>query len=81
VARLLGGSTPPDAKLIEGSYSLVAPDYAISSVSVYRPTNGQWAEVEGSGGMSPLDASAATRAMEATFAEGWFTTITEEVFG
>jgi sulfide dehydrogenase [flavocytochrome c] flavoprotein subunit len=81
VARLLGGSTPPDAKLIEGSYSLVAPDYAISSVSVYRPTNGQWAEVEGSGGISPLDASAATRAMEATFAEGWFTTITEEVFG
>lgn len=81
VARLLGGGTPPESKLIDASYSLVAPDYAISSVSVYQPSNDQWAEVAGSGGMSPLDAPAATRAMEANLAEGWFTTITEEVFG
>lgn len=81
VARLLGGGTPPESKLIDASYSLVAPDYAIARASVYQPSNGEWTEVEGSGGMSALDASAATRALEANFADGWFTTITEEVFG
>ncbi len=81
VARLLGGGTPLGTKLIDASYSLVAPDYAISRASVYQPSNGQWAEIEGSGGMSPLNAPAATRALEANFANGWFTTITEEVFG
>jgi hypothetical protein len=31
--------------------------------------------------MSPLDASPETRALEARYAHGWFSTITEEVFG
>jgi hypothetical protein len=35
----------------------------------------------GSGGVSPADASRATRATEAVLAEAWFRTITAEVFG
>ena len=31
--------------------------------------------------MSPLDAPAATRELEAKYADGWFNTITAEVFG
>jgi hypothetical protein len=31
--------------------------------------------------VSPLDAPASFRAAEATFANGWFKNITEEVFG
>ena len=48
---------------------------------MYRPQNGVLADVEGAGGTSPLDALPETRALEATYAEEWFRTITTEVFG
>ena len=81
VAKLIGGGKPDEPKLINTCYSLVAPDYGISVAGVYRPADGQLKEVEGSGGVSPATAPAATRALEATLANGWFKTITEEVFG
>jgi NADPH-dependent 2,4-dienoyl-CoA reductase/sulfur reductase-like enzyme len=81
VARLLRGEAPADGKLINTCYSLVAPDYGISVAGVYHPANGQLAEIEGSGGLSPADAPAETRAREAAYADSWFRTITTEVFG
>jgi len=81
IAALLAGGTPAAPKLINACYSLVAPDYAISVVGVYQPANGQLVEVAGGGGVSPLDAPAATRAAEAKIADGWFRTITAEAFG
>jgi len=81
LAKLLNGSAPGEPKLINACYSLVAPDYGISIVGVYRPVNGTFADVEGSGGVSPLKAPPATRALEATLANDWFETITNEVFG
>ena len=67
--------------MINTCYILAAPGYGISVAGVYQPHNGQLAEVPGSGGTSPLDAPAATRAAEAEIANGWFRTITAEVFG
>jgi sulfide dehydrogenase [flavocytochrome c] flavoprotein subunit len=81
IARLLTGGTPSVPKLINTCYSLVAPDYGISVAGVYTPSNGQLAEVPGSGGVSPTEAPRATRAAEAVLAEAWFRTITGEVFG
>jgi NADPH-dependent 2,4-dienoyl-CoA reductase/sulfur reductase-like enzyme len=81
VAKLVAGGKPDEPKLANTCYSLVAPDYGISIAGVYRPADGQIKEVEGSGGVSPLDAPSSTRALEATFANGWFKTITGEVFG
>ena len=81
VAKLLAGGKPDEPKLINTCYSLVAPDYGVSIVGVYRPADGQIKEVEGSAGVSPLDAPTSTRALEATFANAWFNTITTEVFG
>ena len=81
VARLIAGGKPDDPRLINTCYSLVAPDYGISVAGVYRPADGQLKDVEGSGGVSPINAPASTRAAEATFANGWFSTITQEVFG
>ena len=81
VAKLVAGGKPDDPKLINTCYSLVAPDYGISVAGVYRPADGQIKDVEGSGGVSPINAPASTRALEATFAHGWFSTITQEVFG
>ena len=81
IARLLRGDAPPIPKLINTCYSLVAPDYGISVAGVYYPANGQLIEVGGAGGVSPLDAPHATRTLEASFADGWFHTISSEVFG
>jgi sulfide dehydrogenase [flavocytochrome c] flavoprotein chain len=79
VAKLLGGQKPDEPKLINTCYSLVAPDYGISVANVYGPADGQIKDL--GGGVSPVDAPSATRAAEAIFANGWFKTVTEEVFG
>lgn len=81
VAKLLHGEMPPTPKLINTCYSLVAPDYGISIAGVYQPANGQLTEIAGSGGVSPLDAPPSFRSLEASFADGWFKTITSEAFG
>ncbi len=81
VATLLHGDTPSPPKLINTCYSLVAPDYGISIGGVYHPAGGQLADVEGAGGVSPLDAPADFRALEAAYAKAWFRTLTAETFG
>jgi hypothetical protein len=81
IAMLLRGEKPPEPKLINTCYSLVAPDYGIHVAGVYRPVNGVLTDVEGAGGVSKLDAPHDVRAAEANFANGWFKTITSEVFG
>ena len=81
VATLLRGGAPSDPVLVNTCYSLVAPGYGFSVAGVYRPKGGQLTDVEGAGGMSPLQASAETRTLEARYGEAWFRTITEEVFG
>ncbi|MBI1778414.1 MAG: FAD-dependent oxidoreductase [Proteobacteria bacterium] len=81
VVNLMDGATPPEPRLINTCYSLVAPDYGITVAGVYRPANGILADIEGAGGTSPLDAPPSVRAQEAGFADGWFKTITGEVFG
>src|SRR5947209_178364 len=81
VATLLRGEKPAEPKLINTCYSLVAPDYAISIAGVYHPANGLLADVEGAGGTSPVDAPDSFRALEASYADAWFKTITSEVFG
>jgi NADPH-dependent 2,4-dienoyl-CoA reductase/sulfur reductase-like enzyme len=81
VASLLANKPPANPKLINTCYSLVGPEYGISVAGVYRPADGQIAEVPGSGGVSPLEAGPATRALEAAYGEAWFRTITGEVFG
>jgi NADPH-dependent 2,4-dienoyl-CoA reductase/sulfur reductase-like enzyme len=81
VARLMGGQKPDDPRLINTCYSVIAPDYGITVAAVYRPTNGQLVEVQGSAGTSPLEAPKAVREQEAKLADGWFKTITGEMFG
>jgi len=81
VVTLLAGQKPVEPRLINTCYSLVSPDYGISVAGVYRPKDGALVDVEGAGGVSPADAPKAYREQEATFANGWFQTITTEVFG
>ena len=79
VAKLIAGGKPDEPKLINTCYSLVAPDYGISVANSYAPADGQIKDL--GGGVSPADAPSTTRAAEAIFANGWFKTITGEVFG
>jgi sulfide dehydrogenase [flavocytochrome c] flavoprotein subunit len=78
---MLANGKPAEPRLINTCYSVVAPDYGITVAGVYKPANGLLADIEGAGGTSPLDAPADVRAQEARLADGWFNTITAEVFG
>ncbi len=82
VVKLLAGQKPDDPRLINTCYSLVAPDYGISVAGVYQPVDGQLKDVAGAGGVSPANAPAdVPRPRKRVFANGWFKTITAEVFG
>jgi NADPH-dependent 2,4-dienoyl-CoA reductase/sulfur reductase-like enzyme len=70
-----------DPKLINTCYSVVAPDYGFSVAGVYHPGADGIVAIEGSGGTSPLNAPAETRALEAFYARSWYDTITAEMFG
>lgn len=81
IVKLLAGQPPTAPKLINTCYSIVGPGYGITVAGVYVPVNGVLTDVPGAGGVSPIDAPRSVRAQEALFAEGWFNTITSEVFG
>lgn len=81
VVDLLRERAPAVPKLINTCYSLVAPDYGISIAGVYTPANGLLTDVQGAGGVSPLDAPKSVREQEAVYAEAWFKTITSSIFG
>jgi len=81
VASLIRGQAPVEPRLINTCYSLIAPDYGITVAGLYKPINGQLADIPGAGGVSPANAPASFRSLEATYAEHWFQTITTEVFG
>jgi sulfide dehydrogenase [flavocytochrome c] flavoprotein subunit len=80
IVAKLAGRPVADPRLVNTCYSLVGPEYGITVAGVYRPDKGQLADIPGAGGTSPLDADAGFRAQEALYAEGWFRTITAEVF-
>jgi sulfide dehydrogenase [flavocytochrome c] flavoprotein subunit len=81
LVRLLAGQQPDEPRLINTCYTIVAPEYGITVAAVYRPANGQLVEVQGSAGTSPVEAPRSTRVEEAKLADGWFRTITGEMFG
>lgn len=81
VADLIAGRKPVTPKLINTCYSLVAPDYGFSVAGVYAPKDGLLADIEGAGGVSPLDVPHSFREEEALYAKSWYQTITTEAFG
>jgi NADPH-dependent 2,4-dienoyl-CoA reductase/sulfur reductase-like enzyme len=81
LVRLLAGKQPDEPRLINTCYTTVAPEYGITVAAVYHPVNGQLVEVQGAGGTSAADAPKSVREQEAKLADGWFKTITGEIFG
>lgn len=81
VATLLAGSAPAMPKLEGTCYNIVSPEYAFSLSGIYQPRDDIFAEVEGSGFTSPVDAPRELRQREAEQALSWFKAITVETFG
>ena len=81
IVALLRGEALPTPALINTCYSLVAPNYGISIAAVYRVVDDQIVTVDGSSGVSPLDAPAETRTLEAEYATSWYANITADTFG
>jgi sulfide dehydrogenase [flavocytochrome c] flavoprotein subunit len=81
VVSLLRGEAVTEPIFMNACYSTLAPDYAISINGSYRVSAGVIVEVMGSGGPSPLDAPDSVRRAEFDYAEGWYRTVTAEMFG
>jgi len=70
----------PRPKNTNTCYSLVGDNYGISVVAVYEMQDGTIGKVKGSGGVSPMGATAAHRKMEANYARGWYTSIAADIW-
>ncbi len=81
VAAMLAGETPGTPKFVNTCYSLVAPNYGISVAMVYGFANGKIVKIKGSGGLSPTGADEFFREQEAMFAEGWYRSISTDIWG
>jgi NADPH-dependent 2,4-dienoyl-CoA reductase/sulfur reductase-like enzyme len=81
VVALLRGKPVEDTILLNTCYSVAAPGYGFSIAGAYRQTEEGLLSVEGSGGISPLQAPSSFRRAEADYAESWFANITAEMFG
>ena len=82
IAALQSGDEPPSPSFINTCYSLLSPNYGISVAAVYRLSDERKiAAVEDAGGVSPTGASAEYRSQEAEFANGWYASITSEMYG
>jgi NADPH-dependent 2,4-dienoyl-CoA reductase/sulfur reductase-like enzyme len=81
VASLIAGATPAAPKLEGTCYNTVAPGYTFSLSGIYQPKDDIFAEVEGTGFTSPVDAPREARKREADQAQSWYKSITVETFG
>ncbi|MGA1599782.1 MAG: FCSD flavin-binding domain-containing protein [bacterium] len=80
IVSMMKGEQPVSPSFANTCYSLVTPNYSISVAAVYRYTEGKISGVAGAGGVSPKDADAAARAQEAVYAQGWYDSITQDMF-
>jgi NADPH-dependent 2,4-dienoyl-CoA reductase/sulfur reductase-like enzyme len=83
IVALAAGKTPATPTLKSSCFSLIAPDYAISQRSTFRPADGQYEESPPGTGIvvSPRNGAPSVRSGEAKEADAWFAEITAAVFG
>jgi sulfide dehydrogenase [flavocytochrome c] flavoprotein subunit len=75
VAALQGKPTPTPV-YTNTCYSLIGADYGVSVTAIYAPTAEGIKAVPNSGGVSPAQATAEYRKLEAQYADGWYDAIT-----
>ena len=78
---MLNGKEPPVTSYANACYSLIAPDYGISVVAVYKLASDRSTIEKLGGGLTPMDASAEARKREVQYAYSWFNNMAAEMFG
>lgn len=81
VVSMLNGKEPPVTSYANACYSLIAPDYGISVVAVYKLASDRSTIEKLGGGLTPMDASAEARKREVQYAYSWFNNMAAEMFG
>ena len=81
IVASLNGVAAPVPYYANTCYSLIAPDYGISVVHVFRVENNKFVYVKEAGGTSPADALPIQRKFEAEYADGWFRNVMADAFG
>ena len=81
IAASLAGQPAATASWANTCYSLIAPDYGISVANVYNVVDGKLNEIKGSGGVSPREASAEFRKLEADYGVAWYNSIANDAWG
>jgi sulfide dehydrogenase [flavocytochrome c] flavoprotein subunit len=81
IISLLQGKEAPISSYANACYSLIAPDYGISVVAVYKLADDRSEIKAVASGLTPMDASAEARKREVQYAYSWFNNMTAEMFG
>ena len=81
IINLLNGHKPVPPSLVNTCYSLIGTNYGVSVAAVYELSDKGIVSIPGSGGLTPADASDDQLAQEAMFAEGWYTNISNDIWG
>ena len=81
VVSMLNGKEPPTTSYANACYSIIAPDYGISVVAVYKLAGDRSKIEKIGGGLTPMDASAEARKREVQYAYSWFNNMAAEMFG
>lgn len=80
IIATLGGQDTPEPSYVNTCYSLLSPEWGISVAAVYQLKDDKIVDVDGAGGLSPLEATAKIRATEARYGRSWYQNITAEMF-
>ncbi|MCF7983019.1 MAG: FCSD flavin-binding domain-containing protein [Thiohalocapsa sp.] len=83
VISLLNGDEPGTPAYVNTCYSIIGKDYGISVAAVYKLSEdgATIAGVEGSGGLTPMDAPEFALAREVEYAYSWYNNIVHDIFG
>jgi sulfide dehydrogenase [flavocytochrome c] flavoprotein chain len=81
VAAMLKGEAPGTPKFVNTCYSLVSPSYGISVAMVYGYDGNKITKIKGSGGLSPSGADSVQHELEAQYADGWYRSISKDIWG
>lgn len=81
IATVLNGGSPGTPKFVNTCYSLVGPDYGISVAMVYGFDGSKITKIKGSGGLSPSGSAKEFHEREALYADGWYRSISQDIWG
>jgi len=79
IARL-NGQPAPEPYFVNTCYSVTAPGWGFSVVHIYRVKDGKLVYATDAGGVSPVEAPAIQRKLEAEYQIGWFRNIMADAF-